>query len=141
MFLQGSRVILNEARSQDILGGGLCDKLKRSFILSKIYYHFSKIRANFFDKKDFIKGVRGCNMSFFKSDFDAICGFNEKFSGWGREDSEFVARFLFKGGEFRRLKFKALAYHLYHKENDKACLDENHQLYLKTIQKKETTWK
>ncbi|MEB2790954.1 glycosyltransferase [Campylobacter upsaliensis] len=141
VFLQGSRVILNEAKSQDILGGGYDDKLKRSFILSKIYYHFSKIRADFFNKKDFIKGVRGCNMSFFKSDFDAICGFNEKFSGWGREDSEFVARFLFKGGEFRRLKFKALAYHLYHKENDRACLDENHQLYLNTIKNKKISWR
>ncbi|EKP5904109.1 glycosyltransferase [Campylobacter upsaliensis] len=141
VFLQGSRIILDATKSQNILrGGGYCDKLKRSFILSKIYFHFSKIRADFFNKKDFIRGVRGCNMSFFKSDFDAICGFNEKFSGWGREDSEFVARFLFKGGEFRRVKFKALAYHLYHKENDKACLDENHQLYLKTIQEKKTTW-
>lgn len=141
VFVQGSRVILDATKSQDILRGGHYDRLKRSFILSKIYYHFSKIRADFFKKKDFIKGIRGCNMSFYKQDCEAIEGFNEKFSGWGREDSEFVARFLFNGGEFRRVKFKALAYHLYHKENDKACLDENHQLYLKTIKERRTTWK
>lgn len=32
-------------------------------------------------------------MSFFKTDFDELDGFNENFIGWGREDSEFVAKF------------------------------------------------
>ncbi|BEJ66449.1 hypothetical protein B10204_11000 [Campylobacter jejuni] len=46
----------------------------------------------------------------------------KNFIGWGREDSEFVARFLFNKGIFRRLKFKAIAYHIYHEENSKKCL-------------------
>lgn len=52
----------------------------------------------FFKTRDFIKGIRGCNMSFYRQDCLDIGGFNERFIGWGESDSEFVARFLFNGG-------------------------------------------
>ena len=94
----------------------------------------------FFTKKDFIKGIRGCNMSFFKADCEAINGFNESFVGWGREDSEFVARFLFNGGQLRRLKFAGVAYHIYHDENPRDMLEVNHNIYLETIRKKKIQW-
>ncbi|HEF1654264.1 TPA: glycosyl transferase family 2, partial [Campylobacter jejuni] len=56
-------------------------------------------------------------------------------------DSEFVARFLFNKGIFRRLKFKAIAYHIYHKENSKKMLESNHQIYLDTIKNKKISWR
>ena len=31
-----------------------------------------------------LSGVRGCNMGFFRSDLEAVNGFNEAFEGWGR---------------------------------------------------------
>ena len=80
-------------------------------------------------------------MSFYRTDFESIGGFNENFMSWGRDDSEFVARFLFNGGELRRLKFKGIAYHLWHKENDKTELSSNHKLYLNTIQKRIKDWR
>ncbi|EHN8330149.1 glycosyl transferase family 2, partial [Campylobacter coli] len=95
----------------------------------------------FFDTKEIVRGSKTCNMSFFKTDFDELDGFNENFIGWGREDSEFVARFLFNKGIFRRLKFKAIAYHIYHKENSKKMLEYNHKIYLDTIQNKKISWK
>lgn len=144
VFLQGSRVILDEKTTQEILTnkaenafenafryGGF--KAKRSALLSQMVFATSRIRACFFDTKDFIKGIRGCNMSFYKSDCVAINGFNEAFEGWGREDSEFVARFLFNGGELRRLKFAGIVYHLYHPESTRTMLESNHNIYLKTI--------
>ena len=150
VFLQGSRVILDSHTSQTILQnkqqnqndayayafghGGF--KAKSCKILAQWVYKNSKVDSKFFAKKDFIKGIRGCNMSFFKSDFEVIGGFNEKFVGWGREDSEFVARFLFNGGVLRRLKFAGIAYHLYHDESPKASLESNHKLYLETIKDK-----
>lgn len=75
-------------------------------------------------------------MSFFKTDCVSINGFNEAFIGWGREDSEFVARFLFNGGEMRRLKFAGIAYHLYHPENSRTMLESNHNIYLQTLANK-----
>ncbi|WP_394951979.1 glycosyltransferase [uncultured Helicobacter sp.] len=148
VFLQGSRVIVDSHTSESMLQarseenaykrvftlGGL--KARRCKILSHLVYATSRVDSKFFAQKDFIKGIRGCNMSFFKSDCEAINGFNESFIGWGREDSEFVARFLFNGGDLRRLKFAGIAYHIYHPENTRDMLESNHQIYLETIHTK-----
>lgn len=143
-FLQGSRVLLDEKSSKDILSKKDYKKafslssMKRLKFLAKLLYKNSKIDEEIFDKKELVKGVRGCNMSFFKKDCEDINGFNEDFIGWGREDSEFVARFLFNKGELRRLKFSAIAYHIYHKENSRTMLDANHKIYLECVKNKNT---
>ncbi|PJQ82780.1 glycosyl transferase family 2 [Campylobacter jejuni subsp. jejuni] len=149
VILQGSRVILNKNESEEILKNNNYSlafnkkgfKNQRSIFLAKCVYKFSKLTKKFFKKSQLVKGSKTCNMSFYKSDFEAIEGFNEKFIGWGREDSEFVARFLFNDGVFKRLKFNALAYHIYHEENSKNMLEINHQIYLETIKNEKTTWR
>ncbi|HEG0688874.1 TPA: glycosyltransferase [Campylobacter coli] len=149
LFLQGSRVILNEKESEEILNkddyriafNKKDFKSSKNSFLAKILYNLSKKDEKIFKKTTLIKGIRGCNMSFFKTDFDELDGFNENFIGWGREDSEFVARFLFNKGIFRRLKFNAIAYHIYHEENSKKMLESNHQIYLETIKNKKISWK
>lgn len=147
-FLQGSRILLKEDETRAILKKQEEDKIayrlaykhknfkaKRVSIISDTLWKHSLITKKFFKKHNQIKGIRGCNMSFYKD--DAIrCGlFDESYVGWGLEDSDFVARFLFAGGNFRRLKFKGLAYHLYHKENSRAMADENYKKYLEMIEK------
>jgi predicted glycosyltransferase involved in capsule biosynthesis len=75
--------------------------------------------------------IRGCNFSLFKEDIVKINGFNEEFTTWGKEDSEFVQR-LFNIGIYRNnLKFSALQYHLHHKEGD--ANDENVSILNNTI--------
>lgn len=148
-ILQGSRTILNKNKSEEILKNNDFKlafkkkklKNKKNDFLAYLIYNFSKIDKNFFKKSQLVKGSKTCNMSFYKSDFEAIEGFNEKFVGWGREDSEFVARFLFNNGLFRRLKFNALAYHIYHEENSKNMLENNHEIYLDTIKNKKISWR
>ncbi|EDP1927694.1 glycosyltransferase [Campylobacter jejuni] len=149
LFLQGSRVILNKKESEEILNkddyriafNKKDFKSSKNSFLAKILYNLSKKDEKIFKKTTLIKGIRGCNMSFFKTDFDELDGFNENFIGWGREDSEFVARFLFNKGIFRRLKFKAIAYHIYHEENSKKMLESNRHIYLDTIKNKKISWR
>lgn len=147
VFLQGSRVILREGETEAILEtknhalafNSHSLKSTHCNVLAHLIYKTSKTTAKIFDKKELIKGIRGCNMSFFKADCEAINGFNEEFIGWGREDSEFVARFLFNGGVLHRVKFNALAYHLYHIENPRTMLESNHNIYI-YICKTKATW-
>jgi hypothetical protein len=67
-----------------------------------------------------IKKIRGCNMSFWKSDLVAINGFEERIIGWGCEDTELVDRLYHIGIKRKNIKGLAPCVHLYHpkaKEN------------------------
>ncbi|MEX1298846.1 MAG: glycosyltransferase [Desulfotignum sp.] len=75
-----------------------------------------------------LSGIRSCNMGIFKADVIAVNGFNHDFTGWGREDSEFVVR-LFKYGLVRKEHpFRAVCYHLWHPENPRTRLADNDRL-------------
>ncbi len=67
----------------------------------------------------------GCNMSFWRSDFFDINGYDEEFVGWGGEESDFSHRLLMKGVKYRRLKFAGIVYHLWHKTNSMDNLEKN----------------
>jgi glycosyltransferase involved in cell wall biosynthesis len=75
-----------------------------------------------------MSGIRGCNMGFYKSDLLAVNGFNQAFKGWGREDSEIVARLYNYGIRRREHPFMAICYHLWHPENTRSRMDENDRL-------------
>lgn len=72
--------------------------------------------------------VLGCNMSYFRSDFIAVNGYDESFEGWGGEDLDLSFRFRNLGLGKRYLKFCALAYHLWHPEASMQNSDRNHAL-------------
>lgn len=72
-----------------------------------------------------LSGVRGCNMGFFRQDLFAVNGFNQEFKGWGREDSELVARLYNYGLRRREHPFMAVCFHLWHRENDRGNFMKN----------------
>ncbi|MCF6307118.1 MAG: glycosyltransferase family 2 protein [Flavobacteriaceae bacterium] len=72
--------------------------------------------------------LRGCNMSFWKDDFIKINGFNEELIGWGVDDSEMVQRLINNGIKGKRLKYKAIVYHIYHNEQDKSKVGFNENM-------------
>ena len=82
--------------------------------------------------------MRGCNFSFWKSDFIKVNGYNEEFSGWGREDSELVLRMHHASIYAKRLKFAGIVYHIYHNEQSKSFLDRNDKIQQNTIENKLT---
>jgi glycosyltransferase involved in cell wall biosynthesis len=60
------------------------------------------------------RGIKSCNMAFWREDLLRINGFNEAMTGWGREDTELAARAFHAGLLRRDLRFSALAVHLFH---------------------------
>ncbi|MFZ4261732.1 glycosyltransferase family 2 protein [Sphingobacterium sp. HJSM2_6] len=139
-FLQGGRVLLTDDKTKQLLKkpsyfdpafleNGVENRLEKRLTAFR-----SLTLANLF-RKDLINKnkVRSCNMSFFMEDIKAVNGFDNRFVGWGREDSEFVERLINHGLKGKLIKFEALAYHLYHPEEPKAALPQNDELLKQTI--------
>jgi glycosyltransferase involved in cell wall biosynthesis len=140
-FIQGSRVLLTKKKTSEVINThhknfsffsvGLMNRLNalHSIFLSQI----------FSIKRNDLKGIKTCNMSFYKKDFLSINGFNNDFIGWGREDSDFASRLINIGIKRRTLKFNAIQYHLWHKKNNRKSLAINDEILQKTIDNK-LTW-
>ena len=84
-------------------------------------------------KKQFSKKFRGCNTGYWRKDFIAINGYNEDFEGWGREDSDLAHRLMHLGCRMKRLKHRALVYHIPHNIRSKSQLEQNDNLEQHTI--------
>lgn len=136
-FFQGKRLLLGRNCSSSF---DPASAARKSYLLGllrkgqiKNSHHLLPFRFLPPMKDTALKGTRSCNMGFFRDDLFAVNGFNEDFSGWGREDSELVAR-LYKYGLKRKTHpFRALCYHLWHEENDKSRLDENEKLLARAL--------
>ena len=58
--------------------------------------------------------VHSCNQSFWRDDLQRVNGFDERFDGYGGEDVDLIRRLTRVGVRQRRLRYAALAFHLYH---------------------------
>jgi glycosyltransferase involved in cell wall biosynthesis len=58
--------------------------------------------------------IHSCNQSFWRDDLIEVNGFDERCNGCGGEDVDLCARLTCVGVMQQRLRFMALAYHLYH---------------------------
>ena len=134
-FIQGSRVLLTENATSNALKD---ISTYFSFFSKGIQNRKNTIHSNFLsrlfsNKKNYLRGIKTCNMAFFKQDCIAINGFNNDFEGWGREDSEFVVRLLNSGIHRKNLRFNAIQFHLWHNENTRASLQQNDTLLQNAI--------
>ncbi|MGZ8378410.1 MAG: glycosyltransferase family 2 protein [Gemmatirosa sp.] len=130
-FVQGSRVLVDQARSARALAAreprfGAFDRGLRNRHYALALPLLSRLVP---PNADPLRGTRGCNMAYWRADAVRVNGFNERFVGWGREDSEFTARMLAAGLVRRPLKFGGIVFHLWHDERPRAALDGNHELY------------
>ncbi|MGZ8202314.1 MAG: glycosyltransferase family 2 protein [Burkholderiales bacterium] len=71
------------------------------------------------------EGVKTCNFSAWRNDLVRANGFDERYSGWGLEDSDLVIRLLHAGVLHKSARFAAPVFHLWHRENDRSQLEEN----------------
>jgi len=134
-YIQGSRVLLTESKTSQVINNkDIFINFYSRGILNRKNAIRSKLLSKIFSKKsNSMTGIRGCNMGFFKTDCEKINGFNNKFEGWGREDSEFVVRFLNAGFIKKHLKFSAVQYHLWHGHESEKSLPENDEILAEAI--------
>lgn len=137
-FVQGGRVLLSERRSRQLLDGTVerIGFLDREIGNRLNTLHLPWLMRRWNGTSNSTAGTRSCNMAFWRPDVDAVNGFNEAFIGWGREDSEFAQRLLNLGLTRRRLRWGAIAYHLYHRERSRDALDDNDRLLDETRQRR-----
>ncbi len=137
-YYQGKRVLLSESRSKQSL---ISKKIVVNFFSSGIKNRFNSISNKWLAKvfsfhKNTITSVKGCSMAFWKEDVIKVNGFNEDFEGWGREDSEFVVRFLNAGFKRKNLVLGGVAYHLFHPESTRNSLTKNDEILENCISNK-----
>jgi glycosyltransferase involved in cell wall biosynthesis len=134
-FLYGSRVNIKESHLADLF----THKNVRFSAFSKgIKKRTRALRlpllARFYRANDQLsKKLRGCNLSFYRSDFINVNGYNEQMTGWGKEDSEFVARLLHNGLTGKRLRYAGIIYHIWHRVKPKSRLNINESIQQETI--------
>lgn len=137
-FVRGSRVLLNKKATSSLFSG----KIKAPNVLrTGTTNFFNGVRMpllrNILAKKSrSIAGIRGCNMGYWRKDAILANGYNEEIEGWGREDSEFIARLINNGHYKRNLRLGAVQYHIYHKEYDRTLLNKNDSILKSTIENK-----
>jgi len=71
------------------------------------------------------RGARSCNLAVWRSDLQRVDGFDAAFSGWGREDSDLLARLIEAGVRRKDGTFATGVLHLWHPEADRSWLPQN----------------
>jgi len=134
-FIQGGRALLSQKKSDEVLGGSdlAFNILSKGLNNRKNALHSNLLSKLFSRKKNYFRGLKTCNVSFYKKDCISVNGFNNNFEGWGREDSEFFVRLMNKGVKRKTLRFNAIQYHLWHEVVSRKSLLKNDQLLQKAI--------
>lgn len=134
-FLAGRRVILGEnftktVAREDVVSG-LFDQFNwrlfwrnipqnrtgTEMLLGRSLIIKNKFLRRLF-RKDFLPDVLGSNFSVSKEDFLSVNGFDERFVGRGREDSELEHRLRLLGLRLKSVKNLCVQFHLWHPVGD-----------------------
>ncbi|HEX7545328.1 MAG TPA: glycosyltransferase family 2 protein [Gemmatimonadaceae bacterium] len=134
-YIQGSRMMLGETATVRTLAAG---RRVAGVLSPDVRNRINGIHAPILSR--FSQGepgpihrTRGCNISYWRDDIMRVNGYNEDMEGWGREDTELVARLMNSGIRRRNLKFAAVAYHLHHRSRPTDADAENFELVLKVV--------
>jgi glycosyltransferase involved in cell wall biosynthesis len=141
-FVSGSRVLLSKETSEGLIKNQSLQvnryhKGSRNFfnkfrnpLLRRVLSTRYKMRG----KNKFY--VKGCNMAFWKKDLVKVNGYNEAFTGWGKEDSEIAIRLTNAGIKKKFLKMGGVCYHLYHQEASRELEQKNERMMERSIEEK-----
>jgi glycosyltransferase involved in cell wall biosynthesis len=71
------------------------------------------------------RGARSCNLAVWRTDLTRVDGFDADYTGWGKEDSDFIVRLLRAGVRRKDGVFATGVLHLWHTEADRGALTKN----------------
>lgn len=134
-FVVGNRVLLTESFTQKMLAAALPlhqwsfarwikTRLQGSCnqVLSFLTLPLGPLRI--LNAKAW-RGAKGCNLGVWKADLQRINGWEERFQGWGYEDSDLVIRLIRAGVKRKSGRFATAVIHLWHKINDRTGERDN----------------
>jgi glycosyltransferase involved in cell wall biosynthesis len=135
-YIRGSRVLLPEFTTKQYLRTGNFEPV--STFGKGVRNRINSLRIPFLAPLLIKKSRRsrnwiGCNCAFWREDFLKVNGYNNELKGWGHEDIELAARFINSGLYQKKVKLKAVCYHLYHPFNDRVHENINYRVYLDTL--------
>lgn len=134
-FVTGNRILLSSALTAKVLRDGLTPETwgfgawvverlrggvnRLSALLHLPLGPLRRLRRNAW------QGARSCNLAIWRGDLDRIDGFDADYSGWGKEDSDIIARLLHAVIGRKDGVFATGVLHLWHAEADRSRLAEN----------------
>jgi glycosyltransferase involved in cell wall biosynthesis len=139
-YVQGGRVMVGESATRRILAG---EQVPLHFFARGIRnrwnaIHFPVLSRLHRGAQGPLQRTRGANLAYWLADARRVNGFNEDMEGWGREDSEFVARLQNAGVVRRNFKFGGVTYHLHHKTRPHDAVSANHQIFEQVVREQLT---
>lgn len=134
--LIGSRVFLKKEATEAVFANKTFKKI--TFFSEKIEKNrLNAIRILGLSKRlfytEFSPKLRGGLLCVAKNELFAVNGWNEDFNGWGKEDTELVARLSFNGIKLKKMKFAGITYHLWHPFLSREMVKKNEGLLTDTI--------
>lgn len=134
-FLAGNRMLLSESFTREVLGQSLPIHrwTPRQWLAAWMKRDVNRalplcrLPDGAFRKRNEGRwqGVKTCNFSAWRADLVRVNGFDERYAGWGLEDSDLAIRLLHAGVRHKSARYAAPVFHLWHRENDRTRLAEN----------------
>ena len=114
-FVQGSRALAGPRLTARLLAGGtlpgpLAPDLRRRRNLLRL----APLRRLLARRRRSPRGIKSCNLAFWRDDLLRLNGFDEEMAGWGLEDGELCARATHLGLWRRDLRLGGGVVHLWH---------------------------
>ena len=134
-FVTGNRILLSQALTEKVLRDGLAPEGWRlvDWIGERLRGGINRLSALMRLPLGPLRrlrgrawqGARSCNLAVWRADLDRVDGFDADYSGWGKEDSDIIARLLHAGVRRKDGVFATGVLHLWHAEADRSQLAEN----------------
>lgn len=151
-FVAGNRVLLSNNFTQQILSKPIIidrifnewsvfDWVVARFANKQVNKIFPWLRLHAYSRFRYLKvrdwrRPKGCNFAVWRTDFLAVNGFDELFSGWGHEDADLFVRLLHYGVLIKDGRLAIPVLHLWHKYVSRDNEQSNYEELMKRVSDK-----